>query len=83
MAGGRGGLQAMKRSERMCRLASAHAHSSHSDKGWRRVGRGGGGLQVMKRSEQMYRLIAMCISLCPQRAVEDSILQYLQARLSS
>uniref|UniRef100_A0A7S0N753 Eukaryotic translation initiation factor 3 subunit L n=1 Tax=Cryptomonas curvata TaxID=233186 RepID=A0A7S0N753_9CRYP len=34
--------------------------------------------QVMKRSEQMYRLIAMCISLCPQRSVEDSVLQYLQ-----
>jgi len=33
--------------------------------------------QTAKRSEQMYKLITMCISLCPQRMVEDSITSYL------
>jgi len=33
--------------------------------------------QTSKRSEQMYKLVAMCIALCPQRHVEDSIQQYL------
>lgn len=33
--------------------------------------------QIMKKSEQMYKLIAMCIAICPQRQVEDSIMQHL------
>jgi len=38
--------------------------------------------QLNKRSEQMYKLIAICISLCPQRSVEDSIMQYIQDKYS-
>ena len=34
--------------------------------------------QLNKRSEQMYKLIAICINLCPQRAVEDIVMQHLQ-----
>ena len=38
--------------------------------------------QLNKRSEQMYKLIAMCINLCPQRNVEDIVLQHLQDKYS-
>jgi len=34
--------------------------------------------QLNKRSEQMYKLIAVCISLCPQRNVDDIIMQHIQ-----
>jgi translation initiation factor 3 subunit L len=34
--------------------------------------------QHTKRSEQMLKLCAMCVSLCPQRAVDDIIMQKLQ-----
>jgi len=34
--------------------------------------------QINKRTEQMHKLISMCISLCPQRSVEDSVMQHLQ-----
>lgn len=34
--------------------------------------------QINKRSEQMYKLISMCVSLCPQRQLEDSVMQHLQ-----
>jgi len=38
--------------------------------------------QLNKRSEQMYKLIAMCINLCPQRNVEDIVMQHLQDKYS-
>ena len=38
--------------------------------------------QLNKRSEQMYKLIAICISLCPQRNVEDIVMQHLQDKYS-
>lgn len=38
--------------------------------------------QLNKRSEQMYKLIAVCISLCPQRNVEDIVMQHLQDKYS-
>jgi translation initiation factor 3 subunit L len=38
--------------------------------------------QLNKRSEQMYKLIAICINLCPQRNVEDIVMQHLQDKYS-